>query len=91
MLRDGAERAAARTAADGGDAEAEHVQRGNGLVVFGMLTTRKRQGIKGIHLLRRQRRGGWLDDDMLVAVRLIQRDSAVVVVVFQLERRLDEK
>ena len=91
MLRDGAERAAARAAADGGDAEAEHVQRGNWLVVFGMLATGKWQGIKGIHLLRRQRRGGWLDDDMLVAVRLIQRDSAVVVVVFQLERRLDEK
>ena len=91
MLRDGTEGATARASADGGDAETEHVQRGNGLVIFGMLTTRKRQGIKGIHLLRRQRRGGWLDDDMLVAMRLIQRDGAIMVMVFQLKRRFDEE
>ena len=91
MLRDGAEGAGSRAAADGGDAETEHVQRGNRLVVFRMLTACKRQGIKGIHLFRRQRRGGRLDDDKLVAVLLDNRRGAVVVMVFQLKRRLDEK
>ena len=91
MLRDGAEGTGSRAAADGGDAETEHVQRGNRLFVFWMLATRKRQRIKGIHLLRRQRRGGRFDDDKLVAMLLDKRDGAVVVVVFQLERRLDEQ
>ena len=91
MLRDGTECTTTRAAADGSDAEAEHVQRGNGLVVFGMLTTRKRQGIKSIHLLCRQWRGGWLDDDMLAAMWLIQRNDAVMVMVFQLKCRLDKK
>ena len=91
MLRYGTECTTACAAANGGDAETEHVQCRNRLVIFWMLTARKRQGIKGIHLLCRQRRGGRLNDDMLVAVGLAQRDGAVVVVVFQLKRRLDEK